>query len=143
MAPPPSSTAATIRATLLNLPLPPEFVNAWLLWRSFQPVEWMPKELPHPIRATRDFWIAMFKAKIEALIKNEGDIIGWEEDHQIVGPKALAAKQSLLRFISHMLPGGEDEVLYRLVLQSDDYGIQNMSIFVDETAQVSVTSVYD
>jgi len=42
-----------------------------------------------------------------------------------------------------MLPEGEDEVLYRLFLQSDDYGVHNMSIFVDETGQLSVTSVYD
>lgn len=60
-----------------------------------------------------------------------------------MSPRALAAKQSMLRFISHMLPEGEDEVLYRLVLQSDDYGIHNISIFVDQTGQLSVTSVYD
>lgn len=80
---------------------------------------------------------------MKALIKNEGDVIGWKEDHQIVGPRALAAKRSPLRFTSYMLPEGEDEVLYRLVLQSDDYGIHNMSIFVDEKGQLSVTSAYD
>lgn len=60
-----------------------------------------------------------------------------------MGLRALTAKRSLLHFTSHVLPEGEDEVLYRLVLQSDDYGIHNMSIFVNEKGQLSVTSVYD
>lgn len=67
--------AATIRASLLNLVLPSQFVSNWLLWRTLQPVEWMPKKLPLPISATRDFWLATLKAKFEAMIKNEGDII--------------------------------------------------------------------
>ncbi|UPL02379.1 hypothetical protein LCI18_013313 [Fusarium solani-melongenae] len=74
--------AAKIRAALMNLELPSQFVSDWLLWRTLQPVEWTPKELPLPISATRDFWLATFKAKVETMIKNEGDIIGWPEDNE-------------------------------------------------------------
>lgn len=60
-----------------------------------------------------------------------------------VDPNVIAAKQSLLRFIPHMLPEEDDENLYRFVLQHDDYGIHNMSIFVDEKGAIDITSVYD
>lgn len=106
-------------------------------------MEWMPKMFPLPPTANRDFCIAMLKAKVEGLIGNEGDSIGWEEDKLTVGPLAFAAKQSLLRFIPLMLPEGDDEVLYRLVLQHDDFGIHNMSVDVDEAGEPSLTSVYD
>lgn len=42
-----------------------------------------------------------------------------------------------------MLPRGNDESMYRLVLQHDDFGIHNMSISLGETGQPEITSVYD
>lgn len=101
----------------------------------------MPKEISVPISGSRDFCVAMFKAKIEAMIRNEGDTIGWEEDKQLVSAKMLTAKKSLLRLIELILPEGEE--LYRLVLQHDDFGIHNMSVYVDEDDILHVTSVYD
>lgn len=45
-------------------------------------------------------------------------MIGWESDEVTVGPVALAAKQSLLRFIPHMMPVDAGQAsLYRLVLE--------------------------
>lgn len=86
----------------------------------------------------------MFRARIKATIREEGDIIGWEEDHNTVGPIALRAKQSLLRAIPYLLPAGEDEAsLYRLVLDHGDFGIHNMSITVDADGQPGITSLYD
>ncbi|KAF4441810.1 3-hydroxybutyryl- dehydratase [Fusarium albosuccineum] len=108
-----------------------------------KPVEWMPKELPLPISATRDFWLATFKAKVETMIKNEGDIIGWPEDKETVGPRALAAKKSLLQLIPLILPEGDEAVLYRPVLQHDDFGIHNMLNLVTESDQTRITSVFD
>ena len=104
----------------------------------------MPKELPLPIAPTRDFWVAMFTAKIKATIGEEGDMIGWEDDHNTVGPIALQAKQSLLRFIPHIMPAGRDEsFLYRLVLDHGDFGIHNMLITVDAAKQPQITSLYE
>lgn len=135
--------AATIRAALINLELPSQFVSDWLHWRTLQPVEWMPKELPLPISATRDFWLATLKAKVEAMVKNEGDIIGWPGYGVTVGPKALAAKKSLLRLIPLILPEGDEAVLYRPVLQHDDFGFHNLLNLISETGQTSITSVFD
>ncbi|KAI5862396.1 hypothetical protein GGS23DRAFT_98537 [Durotheca rogersii] len=133
--------AARIRASLFNFSLPADFATAWLRLRIF---EFMPEELPLPIAPTREFWIAIFTSKIKATIGEEGDMIGWEDDHNIVGPVALKAKQSLLRFVPHMMPTGNDEgSLYRLVLDHGDFGIHNMSIMVDITSQPCVTSLYD
>ena len=72
-------------------------------------------------------------------------MIGWEDDHNTVGPVALKAKQSLLRFIPHILPADADEEasLYRLVLDHCDFGIHNMSITVDPTGRPCITSLYD
>jgi len=105
----------------------------------------MPKELPLPIAPLREFWVAMFASRINATIGEEGDMIGWEDDHNTVGPVALKAKQSLLRFIPHMLPADADEEasLYRLVLDHGDFGIHNMSITVDATGRPYITSLYD
>lgn len=104
----------------------------------------MPKELPLPIAPSREFWVAMFTARINATIGEEGDMIGWEDDDNTVGLIALKAKQSLLRFIPHMLPTDVDEEasLYRLVLDHGDFGI-HMSITVDTAAQPRITSLYD
>lgn len=137
------ANAATIRVALLNLELPSQFVSDWLLWRTLQPVEWMPKGLPLPISATRDFWLATLKAKVEAMVKNEGDIIGWPGGKVTVGPKALAAKKSLLRLIPLILPEGDEAVLYRPVLQHDDFGFHNLLNLISETGETSITSVFD
>lgn len=105
----------------------------------------MPSELPCPVEPTRDFWLTVFRCKIEATIKNEGDMIGWESDHNTVGPEALKAKQSLLRFLPHMLPSEEnEEYLYRMVLEHGDFGIHNMSITTEaDKNNVHIKSLYD
>ena len=83
-------------------------------------------------------------SKIEATIKNIGDMIGWESDNVTVGPIAAAAKQSLLRLIPHIMPADNDRTsLYCLVLNHGDFGIHNMSIAVDVNGQPVVTSLYD
>jgi len=71
-------------------------------------------------------------------------MIGWEDDNNVVGPIAAAAKQSLLRIIPHILPAGSNEHShYRLVLDHGDFGIHNMSITVDASGLPLVTSLYD
>ena len=75
-------------------------------------------------------------------------MIGWESDNNTVGPVAIAAKQSLLHLIPHIMPGnsdsGSDQVsLYRLVLEYGDFGIHNMSITTDADGQPLITSLYD
>lgn len=37
----------------------------------------------------------------------------------------------------------DDEVLSRLVLQHDDFGLHNIPVDVDEAGELSLTSVYD
>ncbi|KAF3310519.1 hypothetical protein TWF173_009406 [Orbilia oligospora] len=106
-----------------------------------------PKSLPVPVALTREFCVALFTSKIEATIKNIGDMIGWECDNNTVGPVAATAKISLLRLIPHIIPAGDNEEdtshLYRLVLEHGDFGIHNMSITMDASDQPLVTSVYD
>jgi hypothetical protein len=71
-------------------------------------------------------------------------MIGWEDDHNTVGPVAAAAKQSLLRLIPHILPAGDDEnLLYRFVIDHGDFGIHNLSIAMDANRQPFVTSLFD
>jgi hypothetical protein len=83
-------------------------------------------------------------SKIEATIRNIGDIIGWESDNVTVGPIAAAAKKSLLRLIPHIMPADSGQTsLYRLVLEHGDFGIHNMSITIDANGQPLVTSLYD
>ncbi len=96
-----------------------------------------------PITPTRDFCISLFTSKIEATIQNIDDMIGWEDDGNTVGPLAFAAKQSLLHFIPHMLPRGNEAALYRLVLDHGDFGIHNMSIATDADRRPRITSLYD
>lgn len=38
-----------------------------------------------------------------------GDVIGWKDDNNTVGPIAVAAKQSLLRLIPHIIPTDSGE----------------------------------
>lgn len=90
----------------------------------------------------RDFCVAILKAEVEGLIGSQGNRIGWEEGKLTVDPLAAAAKQSLLRLMPLILPEGDQEVLYRLVLQHDDFGLHNISIDVEEAVQLSLTSVY-
>ncbi|KAI9661289.1 MAG: hypothetical protein M1821_009616 [Bathelium mastoideum] len=101
-----------------------------------------PRSLPVPVAPTRHFCIELFVSKIHAAIKSVGDMIGWKDDHQVVDPVAVAAKQSLLRLIPHILPPETPEkpTLYRLVLDHGDFGIHNMSITADN---YSVTPVFD
>lgn len=83
-------------------------------------------------------------SKIEATIKNRGDMIGWESDNNTVGPAAWAAKQTLLRLIPYILPAASDQSpLYRLVLEHGDFGIHNMSIVRGADGQPLITSLYD
>ena len=120
-----------------------DFATAWLRERLF---EQKPESLPIPVAPTRDFCIALFTSKIEATIKNVGDMIGWESDDNIVGPIAAAAKQSLLRLIPHTMPASsvsDQSSFYRLVLEHGDFGIHNMSITMDADGQPLVTSLYD
>jgi hypothetical protein len=105
----------------------------------------MPAKLPVQVELTREFWLAVFRSKLEATIKNEGDMIGWEDDNNTVGEEAMKAKQSLLRFLPHMLPSEEDDqYLYRMVLEHGDFGIHNMSITAEaDMNHVHITSIYD
>lgn len=83
-------------------------------------------------------------SKIEATIGKIDDMIGWESDDEVVGHRAAAAKQSLLRLIPHIMPEGDDEPsLYRLVLEHGDFGIHNMSITTAKDGRPLVTSLYD
>lgn len=71
-------------------------------------------------------------------------MIGWEDDDETVGPIALAAKQSLLRAIPHIMPIVRTSVsLYRFVLEHGDLGIHNRSITKDADGEPLVTSLYD
>ena len=111
----------------------------WLLDRLF---EQKPKSLPVPVAPTRQFCIALFESKIHATIKNLGDMIGWEDDHNTVGPIAAVAKKSLLSLIPYIMPqeSAEKPTLYRLVLEHGDFGIHKMSITEDD---YRVTSLFD
>ncbi|KAJ6780650.1 hypothetical protein PWT90_01746 [Aphanocladium album] len=136
------SQAAELRAALFKLELSRDFSQRWFLERLF---EQKPSCLPIPVAPTRDFCLSLFASKINATIRNIGDMIGWESDNVTVGPIAAAAKQSLLRLVPHILP--EDDPsgsLYRLVLEHGDFGIHNMTISIDSiSSEALVTSLYD
>jgi hypothetical protein len=131
-----------MRASLFNYNPPHAFCAKFLHDRLFN---FKPEYLSKPVVPTREFWIHVFESKIEATIKDEGDMIGWEDDNETVGPVALAAKRSLLSAIPHILPSGKEESLYRLVLEHGDFGIHNTSIARGEDGggQPRVTSLYD
>lgn len=130
--------SARIRASLFDFTLPLELASTWLRERLF---EQKPASLPIPVAPTRQFCIALFKVKVQATIRNPGEMIGWESDHNVVGPIAAAAKQSLLRLIPHIMPVDTD--LYRLVLEHGDFGIHNMSIAINAEGQPLITSLFD
>jgi len=133
--------AARIRASLFKFNVPLNFASEWFLPRLF---EQKPKTLPMSVAPTREFCLSLFTSKIEATIKNVGDMIGWEDDHQKVGPVAAAAKQSLLKLVPFIVPVETGQArLYRLVLDHGDFGIHNMSINLDANGQPTITSLYD
>ncbi|KAF2496828.1 3-hydroxybutyryl-CoA dehydratase [Lophium mytilinum] len=133
--------AAVIRASLFTFDPPLEFSSAWLLDRLLEP---KPTSFSTPVAPTRESCIHLFESKIQATIKDLGDAIGWPSDNHTVGPKALAAKQSLLRLLPRIMPTGRDEAcFYRLVLEHGDFGIHNMSITTDSNGTPRVTSLYD
>ncbi|KAI0893250.1 hypothetical protein F4806DRAFT_476349 [Annulohypoxylon nitens] len=132
--------AAKIRASLYNFQVPPDFASTWLRERLF---EQKPESFPIPVAPTREFCVALFTSKIEATIKNIGDMIGWEDDHNTVGPVAAAAKQSLLRFIPHIMPVGDEDLLYRFVIDHGDVGVHNILVTIDANNEPRPTSLYD
>ncbi|KAJ7746567.1 hypothetical protein B0H16DRAFT_1375768 [Mycena metata] len=126
---------AHMRAALFNFCIPWDFAKSWLPQNSPNP-----KVFPTEIVPTREFAISFLSAKVEEMIKNEGDMIGWESDHNVVGPIAAKAKQSLLRVIPVILPvEGDQNAFYRFVLEHDDFGIHNMTI----NDKQDVTSLFD
>jgi hypothetical protein len=127
-------------ASLFQYDLPLSFATKWLHDRLF---EQKPDSFPMPVSPTRDFTLMLFTTKINATIRNIGDMIGWESDNNTVGPIAFAAKRSLLQFIPHMLPEDSDDLFYRLVLEHGDFGIHNMSITANSTDRPLITSLYD
>jgi hypothetical protein len=155
--------AACMRAALFAFNVPPAFATKWLCERLF---EQKPAALPLPVAPTCDFCLALLTSKIEATIGNVGDMIGWESDNNTMGPIAAAAKQSLLRLCTHLLPsdcgsgnkknnndddddddydneGNATTSVYHLVLEHGDFGIHIMSIAMDARGQLLMMSLYD
>lgn len=64
---------ASMRAFLFHYNSPSDFVAKYLLSRLF---ELMPESLYLPIAPTRKFWMHVMKSKINATIRNKGDMIG-------------------------------------------------------------------
>ncbi|KAK4103338.1 hypothetical protein N658DRAFT_565712 [Parathielavia hyrcaniae] len=117
--------AATMRAALFRYDPPHDFSTQYFLERVFR---FMPDSLSMPIAPTRD----------------EGDMIRWEDDEETVGPRALAAKQALLKAIPCLLPPETPEAsLFRLVLEYGDFGIHNMTITKKVNGEPVVTSLFD
>ncbi|KAG6810771.1 hypothetical protein H0H92_010399 [Tricholoma furcatifolium] len=135
--------AARIRAALFNFDLGPEVPTKFLLDRLFPP---RPTRFPVPVAPTREFCISLLESKIHATIGEIGDLIGWETYNAVfrVGPVTVAAKQTLLRLVPHILPCGDDEdSLYRFVLDHGDFGDHNMFTTEDENGQPIVESLFD
>lgn len=132
---------ANIRVALFHYNPPLGFATSYLLSRLFK---FMPESLYLPVAPTREFWMHVMESKINATIRNEGDMIGWEDDNETVGPVALAAKGSLLRAIPHLMPPENvNQSLYRLVLEHGDFGIHNTTITKEANGEPLVTSLYD
>lgn len=130
-----------MRAALFRYNPPLDFAVKYLHDRIF---DFKPKLFSASVAPTREFWIHVLESKIKATIQNEGDMIGWEDDEETVGPVALVAKQSLLRATPHIMPPeSTDGSLYRLVLEHGDFGIHNTSIMKDMNGEPLVTSLYD
>ncbi|KAI4280128.1 MAG: hypothetical protein L6R35_005971 [Caloplaca aegaea] len=135
---------AYIRATLFRYNLPVDFATRYLHDRIFG---FKPDSFDLSPTPTRRFWVHVLESKIQATIREEGDMIGWEDDEETVGPVALKAKHSLLRAVPLIMPKGRSEAseasLYRHVLEHGDFGIHNISITGDTDGNPFVTSVYD
>ncbi|KAF1348661.1 hypothetical protein BDV97DRAFT_377450 [Delphinella strobiligena] len=132
---------AHIRAALFRCHLPLEFAAKYLHERIF---DFKPESFATTLAPSRAFWMHVLEAKINATIRTEGDMIGWEDDKEVVGSTALAAKQSLLRAIPYIMPLETPDVpLYRFVLEHGDFGIHNTSITIDADDEPLVTSLYD
>lgn len=131
-----------MRAALFHYNPPLEFATRYLHERTF---DFKPSSLSMHVAPTRDFFIHILEEKIRATIKNQGEMIGWEDDNETVGPIALAAKESLLRAIPYMTPS-ESSIstsLYRLVLEHGDFEIHNTTTTKDRNGEPLVTSLYD
>jgi hypothetical protein len=106
---------ADIRAALLNFAVPDELAQNSLHDRVFN---FKPAKFTVPVAPTREFWMHVLATKIEATIRNPGDMIGWDDDEETVGQVASSAKKSLLSALPFILPpqdaGGR---LYRHVLE--------------------------
>jgi hypothetical protein len=132
---------ADIRAALLNFAVPDELVQNSLHDRLFK---FKPTKFTVPNAPTREFWMHVLATKIEATIRNPGDMIGWEADEETVGPVASSAKKSLLSVLPLILPPEDSRGrLYRHVLEHGDYGIHNVSIKTSPDGLPLVTSVFD
>ncbi|MCJ1240575.1 hypothetical protein MMC14_008579 [Varicellaria rhodocarpa] len=130
-----------MRAALFRYDSPPEITALYLLERLFK---FKPESLSLPVAPTREFWVHVLESKIKATILNEGDMIGWEDDEETVAPIVLAAKQSLLRAIPHILPPDPPKTsLCRLILEHGDYGVHNTSITKHANGEPFVASLYD
>jgi hypothetical protein len=132
---------AALRTSLFHYRVPDNFAALFLRERLF---DFKPDIFCIPVAPTRDFWEYVPRSKIEATIKELGDMIGWESDEERVGRIALAAKHSIIRAIPLILP--QDIVglhLYRFVLDHGDYGIHNTTIKTDSTGRRRVTSLFD
>jgi len=132
---------ADIRAALFDFMMPDELAENFLHGRLFK---FKPAEFAVPVAPTREFWMHVLTTKIEATIRNPGDMIGLEDDEETVGPVASAAKQSLLRALPSILPPEDAEGrLYRHVLEHGDYGTHNISTSIFPDGSPLVTSLFD
>jgi hypothetical protein len=129
-----------IRPALFNYTPPYDFVVKYLHSSMF---EFKPEHFTQTVSATRDFWIHVLKTRIEATIKGEGDMIGWEDDEETNGPNAWRAKRTLQEVVPHLLPEHNDGVLYRLMLEYGDFGIHNTSVTKDDQGNPSSPFLYD
>lgn len=129
-----------MRAALFRYNPPFDFAVKHLHGRLF---DFKPESFVIPVAPTGEFWIHVFESKIEATIGNAGDMIGWEDDEETVGPIALEAKHTLLRAIPHIMPSESTVSLYRLVLEHGDFGIHNTTITQKANGEPFVTSLFD
>ncbi|KAB8298307.1 hypothetical protein EYC80_002036 [Monilinia laxa] len=134
---------AHIRAALFRYTPPLDFCLIWLHERLTKP---KPDSFTVPISPTREFWISVLESKIKAIIGSEGDIIGWGDDGETVGPVALAARQTLLRALPYIMPAentNPEASLYRFVIDHNDFGIHNVTATKDEEGEIIITSLFD
>ncbi|KAL8883680.1 MAG: hypothetical protein Q9215_008095, partial [Flavoplaca cf. flavocitrina] len=135
---------AHIRAALFRYHPPVDFATRYLHDRIFG---FKPDSFDLPPAPTREFWVHVLESKIQATIRDQGDMIGWEDDEETVGPVALKAKHSLLRAVPLIMPKGGSEAseasLYRHVLEHGDFGIHNISTTGDMDGDPLITSLYD